>query len=125
MARHQAVREASLGQHQELAVDKIDVRACRMPTIAPESDGTAEWSSTTIVIATAHAAGISGLGYSYVTVAAAKVIEDLLVPSVFGIDAMSPGLAMERMLRAIRNHGRAGVAACAISAVDVALWDLK
>jgi L-alanine-DL-glutamate epimerase-like enolase superfamily enzyme len=31
----------------------------------------------------------------------------------------------QAMLRACRNLGRPGVAACAISAVDVALWDLK
>jgi L-alanine-DL-glutamate epimerase-like enolase superfamily enzyme len=29
------------------------------------------------------------------------------------------------MLRAVRNLGRSGLAACAISAVDAALWDLK
>ena len=31
----------------------------------------------------------------------------------------------EAMVRACRNLGRPGVAACAISAVDIALWDLK
>lgn len=130
MARHQAVRQASLGDDQELsaavaAIERLDVRACRVPTVAPQSDGTAEWSSTTIVLATARAAGVSGLGYSYVTAAAAKVIEDVLAPAIVGVDAMSPALAMQRMLHAIRNHGRPGIAACAISAVDVALWDLK
>jgi L-alanine-DL-glutamate epimerase-like enolase superfamily enzyme len=29
------------------------------------------------------------------------------------------------MARAVRNHGRSGIAACAIAAVDIALWDLK
>ena len=29
------------------------------------------------------------------------------------------------MQRAVRNLGREGLAACAISAVDVAFWDLK
>ena len=29
------------------------------------------------------------------------------------------------MQRAVRNLGRSGLAACAISAVDAALWDLK
>ena len=35
-----------------------------------------------------------------------------------------PGLN-ERMARACRNLGRSGLVACAISAVDIALWDLK
>ena len=29
------------------------------------------------------------------------------------------------MQRSVRNLGRSGLAACAISAVDTALWDLK
>ena len=35
-----------------------------------------------------------------------------------------PGLN-ERMARACRNLGRPGLVACAISAVDIAAWDLK
>src|SRR5688500_11006930 len=38
---------------------------------------------------------------------------------------MAPRAALRRMLRAIRNHGRPGVGACAIAAVDLALWDLQ
>ena len=33
--------------------------------------------------------------------------------------------ATEAMARAVRNVGRPGIAAMAISAVDIALWDLK
>ena len=124
MARHQGIRQADVGERQGV-VERLDVRVCRIPTPAPQSDGTAEWSETTIVIALARAAGVTGLGYSYIDAAAAAVIENLLAPSVIGCDALSPARAMQAMLHAIRNHGRPGVAACAISAVDVALWDLK
>ena len=126
MARREAIREADLGRHQGLApVERLDVRVCRVPTPMPESDGTAEWSATTIVLVEARAAGVTGLGYSYITGAAATVIRDLLEPCVRGLDAFATPLAMRRMLHAVRNHGREGVAACAISAVDIALWDLK
>ena len=101
------------------------MQVAKVPTSAPESDGTAEWSSTTIVIVHASAGGVTGLGYSYVDAAAAAVIRDVLADHVVGLDAMATGQAMARMLTAIRNHGRAGIGACAISAVDVALWDLK
>ena len=38
---------------------------------------------------------------------------------------MDVGGAFEAMVRAVRNAGRPGVVGYAISAVDVALWDLK
>lgn len=53
------------------------------------------------------------------------MIEDVLAPAITGLDADAIPSAMTRMLQAVRNHGRQGVAACAISAIDVALWDLK
>lgn len=31
----------------------------------------------------------------------------------------------DAMCRSVRNAGRPGIAACAISALDIALWDLK
>jgi L-alanine-DL-glutamate epimerase-like enolase superfamily enzyme len=78
-----------------------------------------------MVLVQARAGGVTGIGYSYVCAAAAAVIRDVLEPCVLGIDAMATPLAMRRMIHAVRNHGREGVAACAISAVDIALWDLK
>jgi L-alanine-DL-glutamate epimerase-like enolase superfamily enzyme len=44
---------------------------------------------------------------------------------VTGRSALDVTGANEAMARAVRNIGRPGVAATAISAVDVALWDLK
>src|SRR5207248_3879526 len=49
----------------------------------------------------------------------------LLQETVVGSDAMDVPGAWLTMMRAIRNVGRPGVAASAIAAVDVALWDLK
>ena len=45
--------------------------------------------------------------------------------AVAGRDAMDVQGAWAAMTRAIRNDGRPGIASMAISAVDVALWDLK
>ena len=78
-----------------------------------------------MVIVEAYAAGVVGLGYSYVAGAAAAVVRELLAPAVVGVDALAIPTATGAMLRAIRNHGRPGLVACAISAVEVALWDLK
>lgn len=107
-------------------IERVDVRACTLPTEhGPESDGTAVWDATTIVIVEIRAAGATGVGYSYIDAAAAAVVRDLLAPAIAGCDALAIPTAVTAMLRAIRNHGRPGLVACAVSAVDVALWDLK
>src|SRR5204862_3661684 len=57
--------------------------------------------------------------------AAGALVESKLADSVRGRDAMDVQGAWAAMVRAIRNDGRPGLASMAISAVDVALWDLK
>ncbi len=94
---------------------------CTIPTDEPESDGTAKWDSTTIVIVEAGGDDARGIGYTYCGAAAAQVIREQLVDLVHD-DVRASWLAMGG---AVRNLGRPGIAACAISAVDQALWDRK
>jgi len=42
-------------------VEAVQVSAYTIPTDQPESDGTAEWDATTIVLVEAHAGGATGL----------------------------------------------------------------
>lgn len=106
-------------------IQRLEVSACTIPTDFPEQDGTLDWSQTTIVIVQAHAGGKLGAGYTYSDEAAATLIRGTLAQNVEGHDAMSVGGCWDAMLRSIRNLGRAGICAAAISAVDTALWDLK
>jgi L-alanine-DL-glutamate epimerase-like enolase superfamily enzyme len=107
------------------AIDRLDVAAYTIPTDAPESDGTLEWDSTTMVVVEAHAGGTAGLGYSYADVSAAFLIDRKLAGIVHGCDPMAVPEAWTAMRRAVRNIGRPGIASSAIAAVDMALWDLK
>jgi L-alanine-DL-glutamate epimerase-like enolase superfamily enzyme len=101
---------------------RLQVHTCTIPTDEPESDGTAEWDSTTIVIVEAGGDdGIWGIGYTYCDAAAGAVIREQLADLVHD-DVRKAWLDMNR---AVRNMGRPGIAACAISAVDQALWDRK
>src|SRR5881396_4029383 len=102
-------------------IDDLNVSAYTIPTESPEADGTYEWDSTTIVIVEVAGGGKQGLGYSYADTATAKLIEDKLKEVVIGCDAMSVQSAWLAMLRSIRNLGRPGICAMAISAVDTAL----
>jgi L-alanine-DL-glutamate epimerase-like enolase superfamily enzyme len=112
-------------RNQASAVEGLSVRTFTVPTDAPEADGTLSWDETTVLLVEAHADGRTGIGYSYTAGAAADVVEELLADAVVGRDALSPPAAWGRMRREVRNAGYPGVTASAISAVDVALWDLK
>lgn len=99
--------------------------ACTIPTDLPEADGTLEWNETTIVLVEASAGEETGLGYSYTHAAAVEVIQQKLARLVIGHPANEIPAIWERMLRSVRNIGRQGIAASAISAIDNALWDLR
>ena len=106
-------------------VASVRATAYTVPTRTPESDGTLEWESTTIVIVQVRAGDVDGIGYAYAAPAAAQVVRDSLADVVVGNDTLAPGVTWIAMVRAIRNQGRPGVVASAISAVDIALWDLR
>ena len=106
-------------------VDRLEVSAYTIPTDAPESDGTLQWDSTTIVVVEAAGGDQLGIGYTYADPAAATLVDSKLRDAVAGADAMSPPAAWMRMQETIRNVGRPGVGSMAVSAVDIALWDLK
>lgn len=109
----------------EAAIEGLEVAAYRVPTLEPESDGTLEWESTTVVVVYARGGGKVGLGYTYTERAAASLIEDKLNDVVRGRDAMSPAGAWWAMRERLRNAPQRGLAMYAVSAVDAALWDLK
>ncbi len=109
----------------EVLITRIAVSAYRVPTDFPEADGTLAWHSTTIVIVEATAGGLTSLGYGYADLATATLIRDTLAAVVVGQDALAVPTCWARMVHAIRNLGRPGISAMAISAVDNALWDLK
>ena len=106
-------------------VTGLEAAVFTVPTDAPEADGTLAWDATTMVLVTAHAGNERGIGWTYGAAAARWVVADQLAPVVVGRGALDVAGAAEAMARAVRNIGRPGVAATAISAVDIALWDLK
>jgi L-alanine-DL-glutamate epimerase-like enolase superfamily enzyme len=107
------------------SIRQLEVCVFRVPTDAPESDGTLEWNATTMVLVRAHAADATGLGYTYASRAAATLIDELLRDVVIGRDALDVAGTWTAMVRAIRNQGRPGIASMAIAAVDTALWNLE
>ncbi len=108
-----------------MRVEALRSQVFRIPTDRPEADGTLAWDATTMVLVEAvGAGGASGIGWSYTAGAAAAVVQEVLASAVVGRDLVGVRSAWEAMVAAVRNIGRQGVAASAVSAVDVALWDL-
>ena len=108
--------------------DTVEAVSCEVyvvPTDQPEADGTLSWSSTTMVVVHARGGGCKGLGWTYAGPGTKEVVDGVLADVVAGCDVLGVPGVNEAMRRACRNLGRPGLASEAISAVDIALWDLK
>ncbi len=106
-------------------LSKADITAYSVPTDAPEADGTFAWNATTIVLVELWAGDESGIGYTYGNRAIAKVAEHLFARCLTGRSPLDIAALNVAMIGALRNSGSRGIAAMAVSMLDVALWDLK
>ncbi|HJQ44545.1 MAG TPA: enolase C-terminal domain-like protein [Jatrophihabitantaceae bacterium] len=107
------------------AIDEVEVSVRDFPTPKPEADGTLQWTKTTAVCVTLRAGGEAGLGWTYSSSAAAQVVMGELRDAITGMSALDVGRGFSTMRRACRNIGTRGLVMHAISAVDIAWWDLK
>jgi L-alanine-DL-glutamate epimerase-like enolase superfamily enzyme len=78
-----------------------------------------------MVVVEVSAGDYEGVGWTYAPAGVAQLVEQLLVPVLDGVEAFDIGAAHAAMRVALRNAGQTGAGAMALSAVDVALWDLK
>lgn len=111
-------------------VTSIRARVYHVPTATfgreqAETDGTARWDATDVLLVQVEAADQSGLGYAYAAPAALGIVRDTLAPLLMGLDPLDTQKAFWTLAGAVRNLGWPGVCAGAISALDVALHDLK
>jgi L-alanine-DL-glutamate epimerase-like enolase superfamily enzyme len=109
----------------DAVVEWLEVSVHTVPTDTPEADGTLAWDSTTMVLVRAGSGEQLGTGWTYGPPACAAVVHDQLADVVLGTNALDVARSADAMVRRLRNAGRPGVAGYALSAVDVALWDLK
>ena len=117
---------AATRRRPDVPIERLSVRTYRIPTDRPaESDGTAIWDATTLVLVEIRAGGAIGTGWTYGSAGIATVITDELAPLVEHYPAFDTRRIWTAMTRKVRNDGRPGLASYAIAAVDVALWDLR
>lgn len=106
-------------------ITALETEVYTIPTDTPEADGTLSWNETVMVVVRARAGDHEGLGWTYGAAAAKHLVDDLLAPIVLGGDMTAVPAQHQAMTRAGRNVGRPGAFSHALSAVDIALWDLK
>jgi len=110
----------------DFRIAALDVTAYTVPTSTPEeSDGSAVWKATTMVLVEIAVGNVRGLGYTYADTATATLIREQLVDLVVGRDVRHHGALHAELTGHVRNMGRDGIAAMAVSAIDNALWDTR
>lgn len=108
-----------------MSIDKLEVKYFEIPTETPERDGTLEWLSTGLVTLELYSGSHKGLGYTYADRATASFLVEHALPYLKGKDESQHFLMLDVLKRKYRNLGNAGVTSMALSAVDIALWDLR
>lgn len=106
-------------------VRALAAAAYRVPTDAPEADGTLAWDSTTLVTCEIQAGGETGFGYAYADAATARFLQTTIAKLLEGREALDVAARWRDMVDGVRNHGARGIAATAVSAADAALHDLR
>jgi L-alanine-DL-glutamate epimerase-like enolase superfamily enzyme len=110
---------------RDAAIRRVAARAFEVPTDQPEADGTLSWDKTTIVIVEIEAGGVTGLGYTYADASLVPLLKGKLASVAKDRDPFDITGTEEALWRSVRNLGRSGLTATAISAIDIALWDVK
>lgn len=111
--------------NSSLRIHNSRATAYTVPTDAPEADGTFSWEQTTLVLVELEAGDAHGLGYTYSHAVTAPLARDLMEHAVEGADPFTIPAIFKRIRELQRNYGSEGIAATALSAIDIALWDLQ
>src|ERR1051326_7190242 len=109
-----------------MRITDITTTVLRHPDLPGIQDATirhAERGRSALFVHIKTNTGQEGLGVG--TTVAREVIEHSLKPILVNQDPLCIEKLWDDMFWRVRGFGRKGVAFCAISAVDIALWDLK
>ena len=100
-----------------------DARPVQDATLPQASPGTGGRGQLFVHVKTDE--GLEGLGIGQASPGVRQVVESGLRGVLIGEDPFNIEKLWRDMFRQVRGYGRKGVAFCGVSAVDIALWDLK
>ena len=106
-----------------MKISDLKVRAYSAPYVTPIANGKYSYASTDIVIATVVTDdGLEGYGWAHGTKIVIETLESLR-PRILGEDPFNVEKIWDKMYLP-KVYGRKGFETRAISAVDIALWDI-
>jgi len=124
-ARDRPARDRQ-GVGVRMIIEQVLARTVRVPLERPVRTSDLVIDAREFVVVDLHADGLVGRGYGFTRDGlVAETVARNLAPLLVGEDARFPERHWERMWRATRYLGRRGLLMRALSAVDIALWDLK
>ncbi|MEM9412419.1 MAG: uroporphyrinogen decarboxylase, partial [Planctomycetota bacterium] len=116
----------------KISIEKIETELYYIPLVRPMVDAIhgVQREFSLIVVKIYADNGAVGMGYTYTVgkvggTAIATLIRDNLVPVLIGDDPRCIENIWQKMWWALHYVGRGGIAVFGMSAIDVALWDLK
>ncbi len=114
-----------------MTIKRVDARLYRLPLSHPMTDAThgLHTEFEVVIVRLEADCGAAGCGYTYTIgrggAAIATLITRDLKPLLLAADPARIERTWEAMWRCLHYVGRGGLAAFAMSAVDIALWDLR
>jgi len=116
----------TITQHK---VRKIDVHLVASPVPGSFADSTRKVETIGfVVVRVTTDQGLEGIGITYHEVggeATRELIQRDIAPRLIGRDPLETDALWHEFFHYLRGVGRKGLTFCALSAVDIALWDLK
>lgn len=112
-----------------MKIERIETAYYRLPLEASGDAGHGLLDTEELITLKLHAEGLTGHGYSYTIGKGGRAIKSLIdhdiTPVVLGKDATDIEGIWKLLWQRLLYVGRGGIAAFAVAALDVALWDLK
>ena len=115
---------------KDLTIASIEALPCSVPLRQPVTQGLGSVSKRdTVVVKVTTTDGLAGYGESYngrAPLAIAATVNSTLRDLFTGLDAAAPTAVWDVFeRRVLANHGTCGACVCAMSGIDLALWDVK
>jgi L-alanine-DL-glutamate epimerase-like enolase superfamily enzyme len=110
-------------------ISKVDVHLVSSPVPEGTADSTRKVETIGFVLVRITTdQGLEGIGVTYHEVggeATRALIQHNMTPKLIGRDPLESEAIWQEFFHYLRGVGRKGLSFCALSAIDIALWDLK